>query len=72
MCKSEGKDVTYVGESMRPVRLRYNDHRRDAINKTPNTPFGDHFLKEHVPLSATDSDVLLNVFLPICLYRTFT
>ena len=32
---------------MRPVRLRYNEHRRDAINKTANTPFGDHFLNEH-------------------------
>ena len=33
---------------MRPVRLRYNEHRRDAINKTANTPFGDHFGKEHI------------------------
>ena len=43
---------------MRPVRLRYNEHRRDAINRTPNTPFGDHFLKEHVSLTDTGSDVL--------------
>ena len=40
--------MTYIGESMRPVRLRYNEHRRDAINKTANTPFGDHFGKEHI------------------------
>ena len=38
----------YIGESMRPVRLRYNEHRRDAINKTANTPLGDHFGKEHI------------------------
>ena len=33
-----------MGESMRPIRLRYNEHRRDALNQTANTPFGDHFL----------------------------
>ena len=48
ICKQKGRDVTYIGESMRPVRLRYNEHRRDAINKTANTPFGDHFGKEHI------------------------
>ena len=32
---------------MRPVRLRFNEHRRDAINKSENTPFGDHFSSEH-------------------------
>ena len=42
-----GRDIAYVGESVRPVRLRYNEHRRDALNKTANTPFGDHFQKEH-------------------------
>ena len=45
--QSESNVGGYVGESMRPVRLRYNEHRRNAINKTPNTPFGDHFLNEH-------------------------
>ena len=58
LCKGGGKDVSYVGESMRPVRLRYNEHRRDAINHTPNTPFGEHFLKEHAPISITDTDIL--------------
>ena len=43
----KGRDITYVGESTRPVRLRYNEHRRDALNKTAITPFGDHFQKEH-------------------------
>ena len=47
LCKHEGRSVDYVGESMRPVRLRFNEHRRNALNKTVNTPFGDHFLKEH-------------------------
>ena len=44
---------------MRPVRLRYNEHRRNAINKTINTPFGDHFLNEnHSDDTFTDSDFL--------------
>jgi len=48
LCQQRGRKVgKYVGESMRPIRLRYNEHRRDAINKTTNTPFGDHFLNEH-------------------------
>lgn len=47
LCRDRGKEISYVGESMRPVRLRFNEHRRDAINRTPNTPFGYHFGSEH-------------------------
>ena len=48
LCQQRGGNgADYVGESMRPVRLRYNEHRRDAINKTANTPFGEHFLTKH-------------------------
>ena len=43
-CQQQGRGSSYVGESMRPIRLRYNEHRRDALNQTANTPFGDHFL----------------------------
>lgn len=32
---------------MRPIRLRFNEHLRDAKNKTRNTPLGDHFLQKH-------------------------
>lgn len=58
LCKRNGRDVNYVGESMRPVRLRYNEHRRDAINRTPNTPFGDHFLNEHAHELPVDAAIL--------------
>ena len=58
LCKRKDRATNYVGESMRPVRLRYNEHRRDAINCTPNTPFGDHFMKEHAHEHRTDSDIL--------------
>ena len=40
-CKICG--ATYVGESKRPLRLRYNEHLRSAANETELTPIGDHF-----------------------------
>ena len=60
LCQQEGKEGgDYVGESMRPVRLRYNEHRRDAINHTANSPFGDHFSSQHSQYDTrTDSDIL--------------
>ena len=39
--------VTYVGETKRPVRLRFNEHLRDTLNKTHDTPMGDHFQECH-------------------------
>ena len=32
---------------MRPVRLRFNEHLRNAKNLTENTPLGDHVLHKH-------------------------
>ena len=61
LCMEKGRDITYVGESMRPVRLRYNEHRRDALNKTANTPFGDHFQKEHTQGEVQTNSDLLNL-----------
>lgn len=58
VCDRKDREMSYVGESMRPIRLRYNEHRRDAINHTPNTPLGDHFLKEHAQELRMDSDIL--------------
>ena len=53
--------MVYVGESMRPVRLRYNEHRRDAVNKTGNTPFRDHFLHEHIQNEIRTNSNLLDL-----------
>ena len=40
------KDETfYVGETRRSVRLRYNEHIRDAKNMRTDTPFGTHQAK---------------------------
>ena len=61
LCESHQNSVTYVGESMRPVRLRFNEHRRDALNKTPGTPLGDHFLADHAQNDASNHRVLLKL-----------
>ena len=46
-CQKEGKNVTYIGETKRPIRLRFNEHVLCARNKTPDTPIGDHFIDAH-------------------------
>ena len=38
---------TYIGETGRMVRLRYNEHLRDAKNNRTDSPWGEHFKKEH-------------------------
>ena len=38
---------TYIGETGRMVRLRLNEHLRDANNRRQDSPWGDHFREEH-------------------------
>ena len=48
----------YVGETRRSVRLRYNEHLRDAKNKRTDTPFGLHQTKHlNVQLSSTNISI---------------
>ena len=56
---------SYVGESKRSVRLRFNEHLRDAKNKSKNTPFGEHFQKSH-PNVEIDENTLTITILQIC------
>ena len=44
----QGHDSLYIGETKRPVRLRFNEHLRDALNKSEDTPMGDHFRECHM------------------------
>ena len=37
----------YVGETERPVRIRFAEHYRDARNKAPRSPWGSHYRAEH-------------------------
>lgn len=47
LCAAKGADVSYVGETKRPIRLRLNEHVLAAKNQTPDTPLGDHFMECH-------------------------
>ena len=46
-----------MGESKRPVRLRFNEHVRSMLGATEYTPIGDHFRKEH-PNAQRDKSLL--------------
>ena len=52
-CKMCG--ARYVGESKRPVRLRFNEHIRSMLSNTEFTPVGDHFRKKHPAASKNKS-----------------
>ena len=45
--KDDGPAQTYVGETKRCVRYRFDEHFRDGVNNTPQTPFGDHMRQCH-------------------------
>ena len=47
ICGGNDREGTYIGETKRPMRIRFNEHVRDVINKTPDTPMGDHFTEKH-------------------------
>ena len=47
ICEGRGENVSYIGETKRPIRLRFNEHVLNAKNSTPDTPIGDHFIAVH-------------------------
>ena len=47
LCQEKGQNSIYIGETKRPVRLRFNEHLRDALHVTEGTPMGDHFGEHH-------------------------
>ena len=48
---------TYIGETGRMVRLRYNEHLRDAKNQRRDSPLGDHFREDHRGIQPSPSHV---------------
>ena len=64
-CNLCAHKTTYIGESKRSVRLRFNEHLRDAKNKTKNTPFGEHFMTCH-PNIKIDHHTLTISILQVC------
>ena len=56
---------TYIGETGRMVRLRYNEHLRDAKNRRRDSPWGDHFRNDHQN-SQTDPKSITASILQVC------
>ena len=50
----------YIGETRRSVRLRYNEHIRDAKNRRTDTPFGLHQTK-HPDVQLNSSNVSIKI-----------
>ena len=51
----------YIGESKRRVRERFNEHLRDAKNKTSNTPLGDHISRRHPDSTITPTSFKISI-----------
>ena len=48
------------------IRERFMEHLRNAKNKTKNTPFGDHFKKDHDQHTGVDHTTLGIEILKVC------
>ena len=55
------KPSVYIGESKRRIRDRFNEHIRDAKNKTKNTPFGDHMAQKHPTNNITHNSLKISI-----------
>ena len=55
------RDSNYIGETKRPVRLRFNEHLRDSKNKTADTPFGDHMRIHHPDANVTSTTLKVRI-----------
>ena len=64
-CNLCSNTPAYIGETKRCVRLRFNEHIRDARNKSKNTPLGEHFTQCH-PLSHIDHKTFTISILQTC------
>ena len=51
VCQKNSREGFYIGETKRPLRLRFNEHVRDMLNTTQDTPMGDHFREQHANLT---------------------
>ena len=48
ICTDSGDSPkTYIGETKRCVRYRFDEHFRDGVNRTQQTPIGEHMIQCH-------------------------
>ena len=57
----EEQPAVYIGESKRRVRERFNEHVRDAKNKTKNTPLGDHVTRMHPSCTISSTSFKISI-----------
>ena len=66
LCEEKKTRNTYIGETKRSVRLRFNEHLRDARHRNPDTPLGDHMTACH-PDHQTQPDKCFRIsILKVC------
>ena len=53
--------ATYIGETGRMVRYRFNEHLADARHRRPDTPFGDHYNDHHQSHSIKPEDLCITI-----------
>ena len=46
-CQIEGVEATYIGQTRRPIRARFNEHLGDARRRKLDTGLGDHTVDYH-------------------------
>ena len=61
VCEEKGQESIYIGETKRPVRLRFNEHIRDALNASEGTPMGDHFNERHPSTDVPSNPLQLQI-----------
>ena len=61
LCGTNGTTSDYIGETKRPIRLRYNEHLRDMIGRNDDTPMGDHFRESHPEADHKPSPIQVKV-----------
>ena len=52
---------TYIGETGRRIRLRYNEHLNDAKNQRQDTPWGEHFRQEHSNITPDSKTIAVKI-----------
>ena len=53
-CANAGIQATYIGQTRRPIRVRFNEHLGDARLRKMDTGLGEHTLAHHTDMPNSD------------------
>ena len=65
-CRTGVHKYRYLGETKRCIRYRFDEHFRDATNRSQQTPLGDHMIKCHPSESVPQLSVAIKAILRHC------